>query len=513
MRAASTRGVLAVWGAVIIAAGLPSTPAAANVRSQALYARGLIPFNSGQWDQAYPLFDQAVQADRTDAVALYYRGLTQARRGQTAAAIQDIEQALKLEPGLPHAALDLGILYFDTGQYATAKSWLERAHQQGSERFTAAFFLGLTLYRLGDDDGAQTFLNEAKADPDLRPSAEYYAGLSLLRQGKTDAAKAELAQVAHDQPQWEVGRAAQGYVGVEELGRRPGWPEGERRKPWSLYGQLGFAYDSNVVIAPSNFPTDKSDGLAAIGLGGDYGLYNSDLGSLRVSYDFYQSVHFQLTQFDLQGHSLWLRAASKPGRVTYGLAVGYDFYLLDYQTFYNEGIGTPWVAVAEGSGAATQLYYSVRGRYFFRAPYNPGRDGLNNAVGVRQQLALWGTRTLLSGGYQFDSENTLSNGPAGHDFQNNGNQVDIDLSFPLWDVARGDLAYLFRLEDYQFPNSRTDFIFRRHDYANQFVVALERELMPNLSVGLDFIGIIHGSNIPQFDYNRYIVSASARVVF
>lgn len=488
-------------------------PAAANVRSQALYARGLIPFNNGQWDQAYRLFDQAVQADRSDAVALYYRGLTQARRGVTAVAIQDIEQALKLEPSLPHAALDLGVLYFDTGQYAAAKSWLERAHQQSRERFTAAFFLGLTLYRLGDDAGAQTSLNEAKADPDLRPSAQYYAGLSLLRQGKADAARTDLTQVARDQPQWEVGGAAQGYVGVEEVGRRPGVAEGERRKPWSLYGQLGFAYDSNVVIAPSSFPTNKDDGLTAIGLGGDYTWFNSNLGSLRASYDFYQSVHFQLTQFDLQGHSLWLNAASKPGTVTYGLAVGYDFYALDYQTFYQEGLGTPWVAFAEGPGAATQLYYSVRGRGFFRQPFNPGRNDLDNAFGLNQAVALWSPERVLSVGYQFDSDNTLSNGPMGRDFQNNGNQVDIDLRFPIADVARGEVAYLFRLENYQFPNSRSAFVFRRHDHAHQFVVALAHDLTQNLALTLDFIGVLHGSNLSEFEYNRFIVTAGARVAF
>jgi tetratricopeptide (TPR) repeat protein len=504
--------LLAVW-AVVVAAQLPAAPAEADTRSQALYARGLIPFNSGQWDQAYQLFNQAVQADHTDAVALYYRGLTQARRGASAAAIQDIEQALKLEPSLPHAALDLGILYFDTAQYPAAQRWLERAHQQGSERFTAAFFLGLTLYRLGDDAGAQTYLNEATADPDLLPSAQYYAALSLLRQGKPDAARADLTQTARDQPQWEVGRAAQQYLAVEQGGQPPGVLGGPGWKPWSVHGRVGFFYDSNVPIAGTNFSTHEDDGAATIGLGGSYTLVDSNLGSLRASYDFYQSIHFQLTRFDLQGHSVWLKAASKPGWVSYGIAAGYNFYALDYQTFFQEGLGIPWVTFAEGSAAATQLYYSIRGRDFFREPYDPGRDSLNNAVGVRQRLALWSPERLLSFGYQFDADDTLSGGPQGRDFQNKGNQWDIELSLPIANWAHADLGYMFRLEDYQFPNSRSAFEFRRHDHANQFVVALAHGLTQNIELTLDFIGILHGSNIADFDYDRYIVSAGARLVF
>src|SRR5262249_54939202 len=120
---------------------LPIGVAQANVRSHTLYARGLIPFNNGQWDQAYQLFDHAVQADPSDALAVCYRGRTQARRGLWAFAIADLEQALKLDPSLPHAALDLGVAYFNAGEYAAAKVWLERAHAQGAERFTAALFL------------------------------------------------------------------------------------------------------------------------------------------------------------------------------------------------------------------------------------------------------------------------------------------------------------------------------------------------------------------------------------
>ena len=513
---------------------LRSTGVQANVRSQALYARGLVAFDAGQWQQAYRLFDQAVQADGTDALALYYRGLTQARRGLRPAAIQDLEAALKLKPTLPRAALDLGIAYFDAAQYPQAKTWLERAHQQGAERFTAAFFLGLTLYRLGDDSGAQTYLNEAKADPELRPSAQYYTGLALLRQGKTAAGRAELAQVTREQPQSEVGTAAQPYAGAEAR-QPPSAASAQPKKPWSLYGELGFEYDSNVVIAPSDSSfksagiSRQADGRAVLQAGGSYTLLDSDIGSLRAEYDFYQSVHFRLTEFDLQGHRVRLDAASPPGLISYGVSGTYDFYALDYQSFFQEALGTPWIAVAEGDAAATQLYYTVRGRDFFRQPYDPSRDAIDNAVGLRQYLALGSADRVLSFGYQFDAEQTLTHGPngqpivctptlqtsgcGGRDFDYKGNQFDAGVSLPILDVARAQLAYLFRLEDYQFPNSRLGFGPRRHDNEHQFVVALTHDLTPHVALGLDYFGVINNSNVPDFDYDRNVVSVIVLVTF
>jgi tetratricopeptide (TPR) repeat protein len=520
---------------VAFAAAMAAATAQASVRSEAFYARGLIAFDGGQWQQAYGLFDQAVRADSKDALALYYRGLTQARRGAPSAAIQDIEAALKLDPTLPHAALDLGIAYFDGSQYEQAKAWLERAHQQSSERFTAAFFLGLTLYRLGDDVGAQTYLNEAKADPELRASAQYYTGLAMLRQGKTEAGRAELAQVAGAQPQSEVGAAAQRAVGAE-VRQPPRAQEAERKKPWSLYGELGFEYDSNVVIAPSDSDvktaegiSGESDGRTVIEAGGAYTLLDTEYGSLRAAYDFYQSIHFQLTDFDLQGHRVRLDAVSRPGFISYGLSGTYDFYALDYRSFFQEGLGTPWVAVAEGDGGATQLYYTVRGRDFFREPFNPSRDAIDHAVGVRQYLVLGSPERVLSAGYQFDAEDTLTHGPnggpivctpttqtsgcGGRDFQYKAHQLDLGVSLPFPNIVRVQLAYLFRLEDYQFPNSRLNFGSRRHDAEHQFVVALTHDLTSAIAVGLDYFGVVNGSNVPDFDYDRNIVSANVRVTY
>ena len=128
--------------------------ALANARSQLLYAWGLVPFASEDWDASYQLFDQAVRADPSDALATYYRGLTASRLGLWNVALDDIRSAVELQPGLPRAPLDLGIVYFEMRQYEEAEKWFQKAVKQPWSRLAGELFLGLTCYRVGDDTGA-----------------------------------------------------------------------------------------------------------------------------------------------------------------------------------------------------------------------------------------------------------------------------------------------------------------------------------------------------------------------
>ena len=497
-----------------------AAPALANSRSQALYAKGLVPFHNGKWDEAYKLFDEAVKADSDDAAALYYRGLTAARRGESNLAIPDMEKAAKLKPALPHVALDLGVAYFDAGQYAEAKRWLEQAHGNVDDRFHAAFFLGLTNYRLQQYDQAATYLAEAEKDPELRANAHYYAGLVALQQGQAAEGRKELEQAAQGRAESETAKAAQQYLAGGEV-RRPPAPGAVPERPFWVYGDLRFNYDSNVNLGASNSPvsgtnTGESDGATVLAFGGGYNLLKRDTAQIAVSYDFYQSLFFSHSSFDLQAHQLRLEGSTTTGPVQLGLAGSYGYYLLDGNTFYQEGGVTPWVTIPEGDALSTQLYYSFRGRNFILAAYDPARDGTNNAFGVRQYALLGAEDRILSFGYQYELEDSSAHIVYGqpNTFQYQASEFDLALQFPIADIARAQAAYTLRFENYQFPDqfSTPAFSFRRHDFENVVFVSAVRDLTDYLQVDLTYIGAFNQSNIEDpYQYDRNIVSVGARV--
>jgi Tfp pilus assembly protein PilF len=519
----------AIGVALLLAA--VAAPAFANTRSQQLYAKALIPFHAQRWEEAHRLLDEAATADPDDAVVAYYRGLTNARLGFPDKAIKDIEHALSVRPDLQPAVLDLGILYFETGQYPQAQEWLQRAYKQPTNRFSAAFFLGLTQLRLGDSKAAQPLLAEAAKDPALRQSAQYYQGLALLREGDTGEGRQVFGQVQAGPPEAETTQIARQYLGT------PGAVLGAgEEQPWAAHGEAGFGYDSNVVLAPDNTnlapgetlhncytktatgqckgldTKGEEDGFFAVSLGGKYRLFAIDQGQGSLGYDFYQSVHFQTPSFDLQNHELHLDlSTTRQGFVQAGVSGYYDFYMLDYQSFYNQGRGVPWVTFFEGPAAATQVYYQFISQDYSRGPFSPFRDAYNNAVGARQFLLLGAADRYMSIGYQWDDNDPLSRD--GTDFSYYDNILDLRLDFGLLDWAHGTVGYAVDLQDYKHPNSRTDFSKRRHDFDNQIVVRFARDLTPNLSADLSYFGVINDSNIEDFQYNRSIVEAGVRLHF
>jgi len=521
-----------VFAAAMITLVLSTAPVWASVKSQAEYARGLIAYNQGRWEKAFASFDKAVQADPNDAWSLYYRGLTQGKRGAAAAAVADIERALGIDPKLPHAALDLGIAQLDAGQVEAARESLERAYQQGSERHVAALYLGIANYRLNENAEASKYLTEAEADPEVRSSARYYNALALIRQRRGDAARAELGAVSQEAPDTEMAKAAQPYLAEEG---ESSLAQVTAAKAWSVRGIARLEYDSNVVAGPSSAPPQpnnlpgnvkgKGDGRVVLGAGGQYQIVDNDQWSLSLGGDINSSIHFSLRQFDLLGLPLWMQVSSQFGEVRYGVVGEYHYYLLDYESFYQQGLVTPWVSFPEADGLTGEVYYTFRGRDFFDEPFekkgrgfNPGRDGMNHAIGLRQQFEMEDLGLTLSGGFQYDKEDTISNGPMGRDFQYNGYQLDLGGRYALTEAIRFDASYLLRLEQYDHPNSlagapNASAAFRRHDNVHFLMLGGEYDLTENVALTAAFLAVINGSNIPNFDYDRFILSPGVRVSF
>jgi len=262
----------------------------------------------------------------------------------------------------------------------------------------------------------------------------------------------------------------------------------------------------------------EMDGFFAVGFGGSYRLFNVDLGQGSIGYDFYQSAHFQSAEFDLQNHEVHLDLASSlQGFMQFGASGYYDYYLLDYRSFYQQGRFVPWMNFFEGNVGATQVYYQLVGQDYAHGdstspgPFSPFRDVINNGFGARQYVLLGAADRFLSFGYQWDDNDPLSK--SGTDFAYIDNIFEVRGDFGILDWVHATVGYAFDLQDYKHPNSRNDFSKRRHDDQSQFVVRLARDLTSYLSADLSYFGLFNGTNVPDFEYDRNIVEAAVRVHF
>ena len=490
------------WAAALtIAVVAHAVPALASESAERLYSRGLVEFHRDHFDAARDLFAQAVQADPNDAQALYYLGVTKARLGDLDGAIADLQGAVARDPNLPQAQLELGIALVQAQRNLEAVPHLERAQSTPANAARAGLFLGIARLRLGDLPGARQALRPALDDPSLQLAARYYDGLAAYRQHQWADAEQQLALVAEKDPTTDMGHEAADIVARLR----------ERRRNYRLYGALAFLYDSNVILAPNDGSFDtvlgisrQGDGGVILTAGGTYVPWRNDTVEVSVGYEFYQSLYFHLSDFDLQDHRPSAQIAATAGPFRLGLYSRYDYYLLSTDSFMQEVDALPWVALPEGEFGRTEAFYRFRFRDFFQSLFASPLDGTNNSGGIRQvfYLPFWEAEAIL--GYRFDQEEPTNS--EGEVFAYNGNEVSTGIAATLPAAIEAAMSFTYRYENYNSASKGPppSTLPVRHDNRYQFIVGGRRQLVEHLALTAQYLLQIDDSNQPLFSYDRNV---------
>ena len=289
-------------------------------------------------------------------------------------------------------------------------------------------------------------------------------------------------------------------------------------KRWSLYAATGLQYDSNVALDPSGTqlpgsPANPADGAVTLGAGGRYDLLDSARWQASLEYDFYQTLHFQLEDFNLRSNRVGGSAGySLTPTVWTGFQAGYQHYALGDHGYSGAPFVTPFVSLTQGDWGLTQLVYQHAQVTYLSPPFEDVRDGPTDTAGLSQTV-YWGS-TYFTLGYEFGSERPTRRSPAANDFRERYNQVSTGVGFsPGWRTTV-DVTYLFRYENYTEPNTAAAPLeTHRKDTVSQFSVSLRRPITTYLSVGLAYYGTVDNSNIPIYQYRRNIVAAELRVAY
>jgi Tfp pilus assembly protein PilF len=471
----------------------------ASERSAALVSRGLVAFHGRDYASALEAFDKAVAEDPNDAEALYYRGVTHGRSDDFAAAAADLRSVLASPRAPARARLELGYALFRLGRYEEARAELERAERDPALASEAALFLGVIAVRQGRPAEARTALEHAAGDPRLAPAAHFYQGVAAENAGDAAAARESLQWTATHAPNTDMGRNAARRA--DDLGGAETAPPATKR--YELYGALGFEYDSNVVLAPSDDALastlgigDKDDGRATIEAGGRYHLVQEPDLAVTAGLEIFRSLHFDLDDNDLQDHRAQADVAKRIGRAVLGFTGSYDFYLRDTTSFLQEVSSAPWVRFPLGDVAEADVYYRFRYRDFIEDDFDGVLDGANHAAGARV-AHYFGTRDqYVALGYRFDHESPSNN--AGELFGYNGNEIDAEFGWTLPAAIDLELVYAFRAEDYADESNGRD------DHEHLVSVALERQLTSCTWIEAAYGGSFNDSDHPFFEYDRHV---------
>jgi tetratricopeptide (TPR) repeat protein len=533
--------------ALLIAWALPISHASGSEQSQALSARALIELNAGHTQQALALLDQAVTADPNDANVRYQRGATRAKLGDTKGAIEDLQAALAIRPDFTAAQLELGIELTEAGQYQEAYPWLVQAQRDPDLDAQASFYLGLGHLRMGRlDDAQESFERARQRDPALETNAQYYEGVIAYRRRKMGTAKAHFTAVEQANPDTPLARESAQFLDLISQGERASY---------SAYGTTALEYDSNVTLGPSSTtPTEgaitgKGDGRVVLDVGGTYVPLKWGRASVGLSYEFFQSLQFHLTDFDLQDNRPAIQFMLDFDWLFVGLQGRYDYYLLSTDSFLSEMTALPWVTAYEYGIGHTDLYYRMQRRDYKQLTFGV-LNGYYNFAGVRQVVDLGHTDRQAWVGYELGfskpfTETGLpdpsaclpdvngnipdncqcrgSNAPT-ECYQYGAQQIEVGLRWPLPYSITTELVYRYEHQSYDAASA----VFApptpavppnggpRRDNDHRAIVSFMRplpEVWDHLFVNATWFGTFNNSNKTVFQYDRQIGSLGLEVRF
>jgi hypothetical protein len=357
-----------------------------------------------------------------------------------------------------------------------------------------------------------------------RDAATTSTGEALKAAEAVAANQADLRSAKAATTQSTVVRKAQRYRHASQqyldaLGSRT-----RDRQLLQFQGSIGFQYDDNVVLESNDEVIDfgqKADGRAVFTFVGRLLPVHNPRWQLGLEYDLFQSLHFDLNEFDLQSHTGRLFTHVKSKGVTWRLAGGYTFTLLDNARYLEEFSIVPSAKIqqTEALFIVPSLRYSTSN--FFNQVIPPGqgdardRDGWALRAGFDQYLTFIKQRSFVRLSYYYGRRRS-----DGTDWGFDSHRVGLGVRTSLpWDIAL-DVKGAYTRRNYLHRNSfdavplgvltPADRRERRDDRL-EGLVELSRTMWRaqaghSLTLSIGYIHISNLSNIGFFDLNRNIVT-------
>lgn len=233
-------------------------------------------------------------------------------------------------------------------------------------------------------------------------------------------------------------------------------------------------------------------------------MWHDNRATASIGYDFYQDLHFDLSEFNVQNHRPSLLVTGDFGRLQGAFVAQYDFYLLDDANWLHAVTASPMLVLPQRDIGRLETYIRFQWREYTQSRFEI-LGGYNTAGGIRQVLSLGAPGRLLWGSFEVDSQDSDVAGGALYEYT--GYQGEALLSWPLPWSAIGHLGYRFRYEDYD--DASAAFLpagSGRRDDEHRVRVGVRKDLTDAISLVAAWVGTWNESNKDDFEYDRNIVS-------
>ena len=389
------------------------------------------------------------------------------------------------------------IALIKNGDFRKAALLLREVVKLAPDNLEANFYLGVALNRLSEKEAENVLKASLMQMPDS-PYVNFELGLYYFNAKVDSEAGDYMENVIALSPNSDYAVQARVYLKqIEERGKE---------KRWEVNILTGMQYDSNViVIGDGPLPegvTRRSDFNAVINPKGSYFLIKNEDMDLTASYSLYQTLHTQLTAFDVTQNTLDLSG-------TYGLgpkaklkgSYSFEYLFLGGNRYDHAHVFAPGLLYDFGKWGSTVLDYKYRTTSYINSAAfttNTDRNGDNHYGGITHTVPV-GKSNFVWGGFSHDEDLTQN------DYWNyHGNRLAIGFRGSLPHDAMADISGEFYHKDYAAMDPSYDAV--RFD--NQFMATLTliKMLSPTFTLMVMEQYTRDISNISAFNTVRMVTS-------
>ena len=457
---------------------------------------GILLLGEGRYEKALEKFLNAKESDPLNANAHYYLGMTYYQMGEFWKAVSSYQKSLQLNPELKDVHFKLGIAYYQLKQYKEALEELAEAEKYAPENAMVYYYQGAVYYDMKKYyKSVLPFSRVREFDPALTALSYYWEGASLFQQGLYSKAEYLLREVRRLSADSQLGKSASEFLQAIE----------DYTKTFLFDASLGIEYDDNVTLQPVDEDvadiSNKEDERAVVNLKLTRQVF-LEQGGAGLSYSFYQSLHQDLTEYNVQGHtgSLYFASALRPFQPS--VQYDYDYYFVDQDEYLEKHTLVPSLNISVASPHVTQVYFQYEKlNYLISVEQDEyDRSGYANSIGLNQFFSIMEDKGYVKiGGEYKDNE------AKGDDWDYSSSKVSLSVysptPFPKMNMEVGGEYTIsnFDNEDSFFDKTRKDTIASGW---LEFIYKLD----DNWKAALNYKHINNRSNIDFYENRRNITS-------
>lgn len=278
------------------------------------------------------------------------------------------------------------------------------------------------------------------------------------------------------------------------------------KPPLAVTVSAGAEYDSNVSIEQSDVNTRQGDVAALLSASADWTIVSNRKASLRVGYDFEQTLYEDKSDFDLQIHGFSTGGSITRGKATLGVDYQFSHVLLGGDKFLDIHMVSPSVGVFVADRVYVRAAYTYWDKSFATSEK---LDARTHTIGGDIYRFFGKRKSYVALGVRYDDEDA-----DGAEYRYRAVQGTIRAQMPVHLLGMDAKArFSAALSDRNYRNDTPSIGKPRRETRSTWNAALDLPLSGHISLKPQFRFIDRISNLPVADYREYIGSTSLQYRF